>query len=234
MLRTVKDRRDSGRALRKQVPRSSHAEFTRHRSVDAVELLLSQDKGRIESLIPVRHGRMSESAFAFYRAGALLMATDLATTRDSPYEHDGERFVQGQRLMQSTSDILLGLASNASGHHYYVRQFKDMKASPRIEKFDPDDMIRYASVCGAVRCSPMATPAVEIPPRYRDTSDRATPLPTRSQSSHSRTPVRTRRTMRHSSAASEMFLQPASPLCQGTLGCGGDCVPGGRHGLQIR
>jgi len=77
---TVKDRRESGRALREQVSRSSHAEFTRDSSVDAVELVLSQERGRIESLLPVRRQRMAESAFAFYRAGALLMATDLAST----------------------------------------------------------------------------------------------------------------------------------------------------------
>ena len=79
-MKSLEDRAAAGRALRKTVPRSSQAEFTRDPSLDAVDLLLSQNEGRIQSLVPVRMGRMSESAFAFYRAGALLMATDLAPT----------------------------------------------------------------------------------------------------------------------------------------------------------
>jgi uncharacterized protein (DUF2252 family) len=77
---STEERTGAGKALRKSVPRSSHADFKRDPSLDPVDLLLSQEKGRIPSLIPVRRERMSESAFAFYRAGALLMATDLAPT----------------------------------------------------------------------------------------------------------------------------------------------------------
>ena len=69
---------------------------------------------------------------------------------DSEWEHSGQRVVLGQRLMQTTSDILLGWTATSSGHHYYVRQLKDMKASPELDKFDPSDMVKYAKVCGAV------------------------------------------------------------------------------------
>ncbi|MCL1586987.1 MAG: DUF2252 domain-containing protein [Actinomycetia bacterium] len=79
-MQSVEERGAAGKALRKNVPRSSQADFLRDPSLDPVDLLLSQEKGRIRSLIPVRRQRMSESAFAFYRAGALLMATDLAST----------------------------------------------------------------------------------------------------------------------------------------------------------
>jgi uncharacterized protein (DUF2252 family) len=79
-MQSIGERTTAGRALRKTVPRSSQADFKRDPSLDPVDLLLSQEKGRIESLVPVRRERMAESAFAFYRAGALLMATDLAPT----------------------------------------------------------------------------------------------------------------------------------------------------------
>jgi uncharacterized protein (DUF2252 family) len=69
---------------------------------------------------------------------------------DSEWEHSGQRVVHGQRLMQTTSDILLGWTSASSGRHYYVRQLKDMKASPEIGRFDPSDMVKYAKICGAV------------------------------------------------------------------------------------
>ena len=80
MKLTVDERRAAGKSLRKTVPRSSQANFKRDPSLDPVDLLLSQERGRIPSLVPVRRQRMSESAFAFFRAGALLMATDLGPT----------------------------------------------------------------------------------------------------------------------------------------------------------
>jgi uncharacterized protein (DUF2252 family) len=79
-VESVEERYQRGKALRSEVPRSSHAEFTRSPDVDPVTLLLSQEEGRLPDLIPVRHQRMGESAYAFYRAGAMLMASDLATT----------------------------------------------------------------------------------------------------------------------------------------------------------
>ena len=69
---------------------------------------------------------------------------------ESPFPHPGQRIVEGQRMMQSVSDILLGWTTAHSGTTYYVRQLKDMKASPNIAEFDPDDMNRYAKVCGWV------------------------------------------------------------------------------------
>lgn len=79
-MSTVEEKYAAGKRLREAVPRSSHAEFERRSEVDPVAILLSQDEDRISSLVPVRHARMGESPYAFYRAGAKLMAADLATT----------------------------------------------------------------------------------------------------------------------------------------------------------
>ena len=76
----VEERYEAGKQLRKRYPRSTHGTFTRSPDLDPVALLLGQDEGRIETLVPERHRRMTEDAFAFYRAGALLMASDLAPT----------------------------------------------------------------------------------------------------------------------------------------------------------
>ena len=46
----------------------------------------------------------------------------------SEFAHAGQRVVVGQRLMQAASDMFLGWTSYR-GHHYYVRQFRDMKGS---------------------------------------------------------------------------------------------------------
>ncbi|TMI86142.1 MAG: DUF2252 domain-containing protein [Bacteroidetes bacterium] len=46
-------------------------------------------------------------------------------TKPSDYQHHGERIVQGQRLMQSASDIFLGWTTGPTGRHFYVRQLRD-------------------------------------------------------------------------------------------------------------
>src|SRR3954451_13788598 len=42
-----------------------------------VAIIRRQNKSRVPELVPIRHGRMSESAFTFYRGGAGIMAADL-------------------------------------------------------------------------------------------------------------------------------------------------------------
>ncbi len=78
---SAQDRSGRGRALRKDVPRSSHGDWTpaKNRS-DPVSVITGQDSGRVPFLVPVRHARMAESAFAFYRGAAAVMAQDLSTT----------------------------------------------------------------------------------------------------------------------------------------------------------
>ena len=44
---------------------------------DPVSLLEEQSRTRIPELVPVRHGRMMASPFAFYRGNAVGVATDL-------------------------------------------------------------------------------------------------------------------------------------------------------------
>lgn len=65
----------------------------------------------------------------------------------SQYSHHGRRVVEGQRAMQTLSDQFLGWTTGPLGHHYYVRQLKDMKASLPIHEFGPGMMKRYADIC---------------------------------------------------------------------------------------
>jgi hypothetical protein len=57
--------------------------------------------------------------------------------------------VNGQRLLQTASDIFLGWAGDGTGH-YYVRQLWDMKGSVDIEAMAPGDLVAYARLCGRV------------------------------------------------------------------------------------
>jgi uncharacterized protein (DUF2252 family) len=70
-----------GRQARVTVPRSSHAGLSADPDrPDPVTLLESQAKTRVPELVPIRHGRMMSSPFAFFRGAALGMAADLAGT----------------------------------------------------------------------------------------------------------------------------------------------------------
>ncbi|WP_028066784.1 DUF2252 domain-containing protein [Solirubrobacter soli] len=73
-----------GRAARKAVPRASHADWAPAADRRPVlDIILAEEEGRLEELLPLRHGRMLASPFAFYRAAAAVMAADLHGTPDS-------------------------------------------------------------------------------------------------------------------------------------------------------
>jgi uncharacterized protein (DUF2252 family) len=78
---TLEERAARGRALRKEVPHEQHASCPAPaRRVDPLKILEKQSAERMPDLVPLRYGRMSASAFAFFRGGAALMAADLAAT----------------------------------------------------------------------------------------------------------------------------------------------------------
>jgi uncharacterized protein (DUF2252 family) len=74
------DRWRRGRALRKVVSRGSLAEGGTPGPRDPIAVLEQQAATRAPDLVPIRHGRMAESPFAFFRGGAAIMAADLADT----------------------------------------------------------------------------------------------------------------------------------------------------------
>jgi uncharacterized protein (DUF2252 family) len=70
----------------------------------------------------------------------------------SSFDHQGERVVHGQRLMQAASDVMLGWvrAKGVDGRQrdFYVRQLWDWKGSAQIESMDSRGLTAYAEVCG--------------------------------------------------------------------------------------
>ena len=81
---SVDERTARGKAARSIVPRSSHADWEpprERRSPEAV--LLEQAATRVPELVPIRHARMLESPFAFFRGAAAVMAADLAESPQS-------------------------------------------------------------------------------------------------------------------------------------------------------
>lgn len=82
--RTRQESRRAGKALRKQIPRSSHGEWAPSSArPDPIDQLAAQNATRLPWLVPVRFARMSPSAFTFFRGGAKIMSADLAGTPDT-------------------------------------------------------------------------------------------------------------------------------------------------------
>ena len=75
-------RRAEGRATRKRVPLDALAAVPEQRG-DALGLLAGQERDRLQSLIALRHDRMSADPFAFLRGAAIVMADDLSRTPNS-------------------------------------------------------------------------------------------------------------------------------------------------------
>ena len=68
----------------------------------------------------------------------------------SRYKEHGKRVVEGQRLMQASTDIFLGWTVHLdSKWHYYWRQFHDMKGSADVAAMNPQQLASYARLCGS-------------------------------------------------------------------------------------
>lgn len=61
--------------------------------------------------------------------------------------HQGERVVQGQRLMQTASDAFLGWTTTPEGTHLYWRHFRDWKGSVDVSQLDPEGLRDYGKLC---------------------------------------------------------------------------------------
>jgi len=75
------ERHAFGKSLREKCARDLHGVWKApaHRP-DPVHLVEQANKGRVRGLVALRHGRMVQSPFTFYRGAVLNMAHDLAST----------------------------------------------------------------------------------------------------------------------------------------------------------
>ena len=76
---TREERVARGRLAASRCPVEALASWgLRQDGASAIALLEEQSATRVADLIPIRYGRMSASAFAFFRGSAIIMASDLA------------------------------------------------------------------------------------------------------------------------------------------------------------
>jgi uncharacterized protein (DUF2252 family) len=77
--RSVEERMEAGKKLRKKFPRIEQGEYKpAKKRADPVSILEEQAKTRVAELVPIRYARMLTSPFAFLRGGAAIMAGDFA------------------------------------------------------------------------------------------------------------------------------------------------------------
>ena len=74
------ERAAAGKAARQRVSRAAHAAFEPASDRNPIAILEAQEQDRLQDLVPLRHARMAESAFAYYRGTPAVMAFDLAST----------------------------------------------------------------------------------------------------------------------------------------------------------
>jgi uncharacterized protein (DUF2252 family) len=70
----------------------------------------------------------------------------------SQFSQHGQRVVEGQRMMQAASDIMLGweriLTIDGQERDFYIRQLWNAKGSVDVELMDPPELEAYGRICG--------------------------------------------------------------------------------------
>ncbi|MEU6966407.1 DUF2252 domain-containing protein [Kitasatospora aureofaciens] len=83
-MTTPAERRRTGRAARERVSRSEHGRWIPAADrPDPLGVLEAQGADRVARLLPIRYGRMADSAFSYLRGAAAVMAADLAAVPDT-------------------------------------------------------------------------------------------------------------------------------------------------------
>jgi uncharacterized protein (DUF2252 family) len=84
---TREERELYGQCLRKQMPRTSQAEWNpKSRKHVPLVLLLEHSRGRLRELLAIKWGRMAASPFGYFRGAVPVMAADLAACGSTGYE----------------------------------------------------------------------------------------------------------------------------------------------------
>jgi len=66
----------------------------------------------------------------------------------SKFSNNGQRVVNGYRVIQPFSDPFLGWTTGKQGRHYFFRQLRDIKISLKVETFGKYEMVNYGDWCG--------------------------------------------------------------------------------------
>jgi uncharacterized protein (DUF2252 family) len=138
------------RRYRRSLPRDRRRLLERYRLVDVARKVVGVGSVGTRTWIALFLGRDGTDPLFLQvkEAGPSVLEPFLGR---SEFANAGQRVVEGQRLMQASSDILLGWnrITDADGvqRDYYIRQLWDWKASADIEAMDERALSVYAEMC---------------------------------------------------------------------------------------
>jgi uncharacterized protein (DUF2252 family) len=124
----------------------------RYRFVDAARKVVGVGSVGTRAWIILMLGRDGEDPLFLQAKEAQSSVLEPFIGR-SEFGNHGQRVVEGQRLMQSASDIFLGWihverAMDSQPRDFYIRQLWDAKGSALVDVFEADAMEMYGNLCG--------------------------------------------------------------------------------------
>jgi uncharacterized protein (DUF2252 family) len=134
------------------LPSDRSALIDRYRLVDAARKVVGVGSVGTQAYIALLMGARDDDPL-------FLQVKQATTSVLAPYEgaantfdNQGQRVVEGQRLMQATGDPFLGWLAGprTADPDFYVRQLRDMKGSIDTAALHPNDLRGYAQLCGGV------------------------------------------------------------------------------------
>jgi uncharacterized protein (DUF2252 family) len=144
VIKIIADYRDT-------LPEDRRALLDGYRFVDAALKVVGVGSVGTRAFIVLMLGRDSGDPL-FLQAKEAQRSVLEPHTAPSAFENQGERVVQGQRLSQAASDILLGWVKvrgiDGEQRDFYVRQLWDQKGSAKVENMDARALTAYAQICG--------------------------------------------------------------------------------------
>jgi uncharacterized protein (DUF2252 family) len=138
------------RIYRRSLPHDRRHLLERYRLVDLARKVVGVGSVGTKCWVALMLGRDDDDPLLLQIKEAAPSVLE-AYAGKSPYANHGQRVVEGQRLLQTASDILLGW-SQAEGldgviSDYYVRQLWDWKTSADVELMPPVELAGYARMC---------------------------------------------------------------------------------------
>ncbi|TVQ34337.1 MAG: DUF2252 domain-containing protein, partial [Wenzhouxiangella sp.] len=133
------------------LPSHRRALLERFEVVDVARRVVGVGSVGTRCYVILLHGRDQDDPLVLQvkEAGPSVLEPFVATTAPRPH---GRRVVEGQRSMQTVSDIFLGwlqaVGPDGVKRDFYLRQFRDMKGSVDIDKLDAAGLVTYANLCG--------------------------------------------------------------------------------------
>jgi uncharacterized protein (DUF2252 family) len=139
---------DQLRAYRATLPDDRRKLLERYQIVDAARKVVGVGSVGTRCYIVLLEGRDAGDPL-FLQIKEAVASVYEGYLPKSRYRQHGERVVQGQLMMQASSDIYLGWMKGVQANRgYYWRQLRDMKGSAVIEAMSPLALRYYAGLCG--------------------------------------------------------------------------------------